>query len=103
MAREVILRLFGPLLDTAPTLGAGLDWKTSLQELTAARGLGAPSYLVTSTGPDHDKEFTAAVVVMRRPSTASGVGRSKKEAEQKAAAAAWKALEALDAPRKTSV
>ena len=38
VAREVILRLFGALLDTAPTLGAGLDWKTSLQELTAARG-----------------------------------------------------------------
>ena len=34
-AREVILRLFGALLDTAPTLGAGLDWKSSLQELTA--------------------------------------------------------------------
>ena len=47
VVREVILRLFGPLLDAAPTLGAGLDWKTSLQELTAARGLGAPSYLVT--------------------------------------------------------
>ncbi|MBV8928804.1 MAG: ribonuclease III, partial [Mycobacteriaceae bacterium] len=59
LAREVILRLFGPLLDTAPTLGAGLDWKTSLQELTAARGLGVPSYVVTSRGPDHDKEFTA--------------------------------------------
>ena len=63
-AREVILRLFGPLLDAAPTLGAGLDWKTSLQELTAARGLGAPSYQVTSTGPDHHKEFTAVVVVI---------------------------------------
>ncbi len=63
VAREVILRLFGPLLDAAPTLGAGLDWKTSLQELTAARGMGAPSYVVTSTGPDHDKEFTAVVVV----------------------------------------
>jgi ribonuclease-3 len=94
-AREVILRLFGPLLDTAPTLGAGLDWKTSLQELTAARGLGAPSYVVTSTGPDHDKEFTAAVVVMDNEYGA-GVGRSKKEAEQKAASAAYKALEALD-------
>ena len=35
-----------------PTL-APLDWKTSLQELTAARGLGALSYQVTSTGPDH--------------------------------------------------
>jgi ribonuclease-3 len=94
-AREVILRLFGALLDAAPTLGAGLDWKTSLQELTAARGMGAPAYQVTSTGPDHDKEFTAVVVVMDTE-YGSGVGRSKKEAEQHAAAAAWKALEALD-------
>ena len=94
-AREVILRLFGALLDTAPTLGAGLDWKTSLQELTAARGLGAPSYQVTSTGPDHHKEFTAVVVVMDTE-YGSGVGRSKKEAEQQAAAAAWKALNVLD-------
>lgn len=94
-AREVILRLFGGLLDAAPTLGAGLDWKTSLQELTAARGLGAPSYVVTATGPDHDKEFTAVVVVMETE-YGTGVGRSKKEAEQKAAAATWKTLEALD-------
>lgn len=92
-AREVILRLFGPLLDTAATLGAGLDWKTSLQELTAARGLGVPSYRVTSTGPDHDREFTA-VAVVSEAEYGSGVGRSKKEAEQKAAAAAWTALDA---------
>lgn len=92
-AREVILRLFGPLLDTAATLGAGLDWKTSLQELTAARGLGVPSYQVSSTGPDHDREFTATVVVSDTE-YGSGVGRTKKEAEQKAAAAAWTALDA---------
>ncbi|SPM37618.1 dsRNA-specific ribonuclease [Mycobacterium rhizamassiliense] len=101
VSREVILRLFGPLLDAAPTLGAGLDWKTSLQELTAARGLGAPSYVVSSTGPDHDKEFTAVVVVMETE-YGSGVGRSKKEAEQKAAAATWKALEVMDTAGKTS-
>ena len=95
-ARAVILRLFGPLLDTVATLGAGLDWKTSLQELTAARNLGVPSYQVSSTGPDHDREFTAAVVVSGTE-YGSGVGRSKKEAEQKAAAAAWTALTALDA------
>lgn len=94
-AREAILRLFGELLDTAPTLGAGLDWKTSLQELTAMRGLGPPSYAVTSTGPDHDKEFTATVIVMDTE-YGCGVGRSKKEAEQKAAAAAWTALDAVD-------
>jgi ribonuclease-3 len=94
-AREVILRLFGVLLDVAPTLGAGLDWKTSLQELTAARGLGAPSYQVTSSGPDHDKEFNAVVVVMDTE-YGSGAGRSKKEAEQNAAAAAWTTIDALD-------
>ena len=94
-AREVILRLCAERLDTAATLGAGLDWKTSLQELTAARGLGVPAYSVTSTGPDHDKVFTAAVLVMDTEH-GSGVGRSKKEAEQKAAAAAWEMLNALD-------
>jgi ribonuclease-3 len=98
-AREVILRLFGTLLDTAPTLGAGLDWKTSLQELTAARGLGVPSYVVTSTGPDHDKQFTATVIVTNTE-YGEGVGRSKKEAEQKAAAAAWTALDTADARSK---
>ena len=90
-ARAVILRLFGLLLDTAPTLGAGLDWKSSLQELTAARGIGVPSYTVTSTGPDHHKEFTATVVVADTE-YGTGVGRTKKEAELRAAAAAWNAL-----------
>ena len=92
-AREVILRLFRSLIETAPTLGAGLDWKSSLQELTAARGMGAPSYMVTATGPDHDKEFTATVVVMNTE-YGGGVGRTKKEAELKAAASAWTALSA---------
>jgi ribonuclease III len=92
VAREVILRLFGTLLDTAPTLGAGLDWKSSLQELTASRGMGAPSYVVTSTGPDHDKEFTATVVITDTE-YGKGVGRTKKEAELKVAAAAWNTLE----------
>jgi ribonuclease III len=90
-AREVILRLFSDLLDTAPTLGAGLDWKSSLQELTASRGMGAPSYSVTSTGPDHDKEFTAMVIIAATE-YGRGVGRTKKEAELKAAAAAWTSL-----------
>jgi len=91
IAREVIMRLFSSLLDTAPTLGAGLDWKSSLQELTSTRGMGAPSYVVTSTGPDHDKEFTATVIVTDTE-YGKGVGRTKKEAELKAAAAAWNAL-----------
>ena len=91
-AREVVLRLFEKLLDIAPTLGAGLEWKSSLQELTASRGLGVPKYVVTAEGPDHDKQFTAVAVVMGQE-YGTGQGRSKKEAELKAAAEAWTALD----------
>jgi ribonuclease III len=91
IARKVVLDLFNELLERAPKMGAGLDWKTSLQELTAELGSGAPSYEISSTGPDHDKEFTATVVVAGQ-SLGVGVGRSKKEAEQKAASSAWAAL-----------
>jgi ribonuclease-3 len=90
-ARELVHRLFGPLLAAAPQLGAGLDWKTSLQELTAASDLGVPEYRIAEEGPDHSKLFTATAVVGGR-SLGSGDGRTKKEAEQKAARLAWRAL-----------
>jgi ribonuclease-3 len=93
-ARRVILRLFDDLLDTAPTLGAALEWKSSLQELTASRGLGVPRYEITSEGPDHDRRFTAVVYVNGEP-FGSGMGRSKKAAETDAAAEAWTALDAM--------
>lgn len=93
-ARGVILRLFGELLDTAPTLGAALEWKSSLQELTAARGLGVPRYEVSSEGPDHDRRFAAVVYVKGEP-FGRGAGRSKKAAETDAAAQAWTALDAM--------
>ena len=97
-ARSVILRLFDSLLETAPTLGAALEWKSSLQELTSARGLGVPRYEVSAEGPDHDRRFTAVVYVGGEP-CGSGQGKSKKAAETDAAAQAWTALDAasLDA------
>jgi ribonuclease-3 len=94
VARDVVLRLFGELLETAANLGAGLDWKTSLQELSAARRIGVPSYILTSTGPEHDKYFTARAVV-NGEDLGEGGGRTKKEAEQQAAAAAYAALAAV--------
>lgn len=97
VARQVVLRLFGGLLETAPTLGAGLDWKTSLQEVSAEKGWGAPCYVVTSTGPDHAKEFTATVMI-GDAARGVGVGRSKKEAEQHAASQAWNAINDADDP-----
>ncbi len=91
VASQVIHRLFDPVLAAAPGYGAALDWKTSLQELTAERGLGVPDYVITSDGPDHAKSFTAAAVV---DGNTYGIrlGRNKKEAEQAAAEAAWRAL-----------
>jgi ribonuclease III len=91
IAGEVVHRLFDPVMAQAALLGAGLDWKTSLQELTATRGLGVPDYQIDQTGPDHAKTFTAWAVVAG--SRHGGVqGRTKKEAEQKAAEAAFEAL-----------
>jgi ribonuclease-3 len=90
-ARALVHRLFDRLLAEAPRRGAGLDWKTSLQELTAAAGLGVPEYLVDESGPDHRKQFTATVVVATN-SYGNGDGKTKKEAEQKAAEAAYNEL-----------
>jgi ribonuclease III, bacterial len=92
-AAEVVHNLFDPVMARAAQLGAGLDWKTSLQELTASLGLGVPEYDIEQTGPDHAKTFTAwAVVAGVRH---GGVqGRTKKEAEQRAAQAAFLALTA---------
>ncbi|MGN6605781.1 MAG: ribonuclease III [Jatrophihabitans sp.] len=92
-ARVVIHRLFDELLEQVAHAGAGLDWKTSLQELTAEHGLGVPEYVMSSTGPDHAKTFTAQALVageLFAPST----GNSKKEAEQLAAETAWRTISA---------
>jgi ribonuclease-3 len=91
--RGLILRLFAAALDDAANLGAGLDWKTSLQELAAERALGTPEYVVVESGPDHQKSFRAKVMLANR-SVGEGRGNSKKEAEQLAAEQAWTALSA---------
>ena len=85
---EVVHRLFDPLIEAASAMGAGLDWKTSLQELSAEHGLGVPEYVIADEGPDHMKTFTAQVRVAEEL-YGNGVGRSKKEAEQAAAETAY--------------
>jgi len=93
-ARGVVMRLVGRTLEAAADLGAGLDWKTSLQELSAELGLGAPFYEVAGEGPDHARTFTAHAVVGGEV-RGSGTGPAKKLAEQDAAAAAYRALDVL--------
>ena len=82
--RGVVLRIFADLLASAPLLGAGLDWKTSLQELAASASTGVPEYAIDEDGPDHDKTFTARALVGGEV-LGAGTGHTKKEAEQHAA------------------
>jgi ribonuclease-3 len=65
--------------------------------LTASRGLGVPEYRVEEAGPDHSKVFTAWAMVAGERYGGSE-GRSKKEAEQRAAAAAWRELSTAGPP-----
>jgi ribonuclease-3 len=91
VAHDLVHRLFDPVIERAARLGAGLDWKTSLQELTAMEALGVPEYHVDESGPDHQKFFHAVVRVGGKQ-MGTGEGRSKKAAEQQAAEAAWMAI-----------
>ncbi|HWI43814.1 MAG TPA: ribonuclease III [Nocardioides sp.] len=88
VSAQVVHRLFDPLIEAASALGAGLDWKTSLQELAAEHSLGVPEYVIEDAGPDHMKTFTAQVRVGGQL-YGNGTGRSKKEAEQGAAETAY--------------
>ncbi len=60
--------------------------------MAASAALGSPDYRVDEQGPDHEKEFHARVVFGDEV-LGEGNGRSKKEAEQKAAKEAWHAIE----------
>ena len=88
---HVVRELIKETLSSAMAKGAGLDGKTALQELLAAAGKGSPEYLVTETGPDHDKSFTAVALVSGE-AMSEGTGKSKREAEQSAARSALEKL-----------
>jgi ribonuclease-3 len=88
---ECLLRLVGPTLTNAMALGAGLDGKTALQELVASLGKSTLEYQVTESGPDHDKSFEA-IAIVGGEAIATGLGKSKREAEQAAARAAFNIL-----------
>ena len=90
-AGRLVHRLVDPLIVQAAELGAGLDWKTSLQEAAANGALGLPEYRIEESGPDHAKQFRAQAVVGGEV-LGEGEGRSKKVAEQEAAQRAFGAL-----------
>jgi ribonuclease III len=93
VAYDLSLRLLAPEIAGAVPGLRMLDPKTQLQEITAEFGLGVPSYVLEDEGPDHDKTFFAEVLVAGRR-RGSGSGRTKKAAEQQAAAEAIESLRA---------
>jgi ribonuclease III len=85
--RAVVKHLFGSRIEAAVGQEIPKDAKTRLQEIVTRRHGMLPRYRVTGSGPDHAKQFRAEVFV-NDESCGVGEGRSKKEAEQAAAAEA---------------
>lgn len=87
-SRSLIERLFRPLMEAYARGEGERDYKTILQELASREFRTMPEYRLEERGPDHEKEFTATVFLNGEP-LGTGVGKSKKEAEQRAAREAF--------------
>jgi ribonuclease-3 len=87
-ARDVIETLFRPKMEAYVRGEGDRDYKTILQELASQALRSMPDYRIEERGPDHEKEFTATVFLGGEP-YGTGIGRSKKEAEQQAAREAF--------------
>ena len=92
--RLAVKNLFGQLVEDAAGKEIPKDAKTRLQEIVTRRYGILPRYRVIGSGPDHAKRFQAEVFV-NDEFQGRGEGRSKKEAEQAAAAEALVSLELL--------
>jgi ribonuclease III len=88
VARELIERLFRPRMEAYVRGEGDRDHKTALQEVASQELRTMPDYRLEEQGPDHQKEFTATVFLAGEP-LGTGTGRSKKEAEQRAAREAY--------------
>ena len=93
-ARSLCLELLASPLDELPEEAALKDPKTRLQEILQSRGLPLPKYEITgSAGAEHERVFHVSCSLMEPELCGSGQGRSRRAAEQEAAASV---LEALD-------
>lgn len=86
---DVIGRLYAPQLAALPHEDALVDPKTALQEYLQARGLPPPEYeLLGTSGPAHNRTFRCQCLIAELSVQTSGTGRSRRTAEQVAAARA---------------
>jgi len=89
---KIAITLIEDAYETIDLNSLSKDFKTTLQELTQADFGETPNYkLVRSFGPDHKKEFEIAVELQNRV-IATALGKSKKEAQQRAAEIALRVL-----------
>jgi len=98
-AREVIARLFEPVLKSVDPKTLGKDSKTLLQEFLQGKRLPLPLYSVVETrGAAHNQEFEVECSVPKLDISVRGSGRSRRAAEQLAAKLA---LETAQAARRS--
>lgn len=91
-AKNVIQRLFLPVIKQIETNEIKHDCKSLLQEYSQETYKSLPEYiLLEENGLAHDKTFKVALVLNGK-TIAEGLGKSKKEAEQKAAREAFNCL-----------
>ncbi len=96
-ARKLVLRFLVPKIEDVVANRHAKDYKTLIQEYVQKTFKVRPSYSVVSqTGPDHAKEYTVSITIKSKV-YGSGVGVNRKEAEQAAAAEAYKVL--VEAPQ----
>lgn len=87
-AESLVEGLFAGQVDAIPAAADLKDPKTKLQEWLQGRGLKLPRYTVdTVAGRDHQRAFTVVCTVEERQAQTKGLGRSRRVAEQEAAAA----------------
>lgn len=85
-AQTVIIRLYEPMLSQLTAATLGKDAKTMLQEVLQSKHLGLPSYEVVDVkGAAHEQEFVVEAVISELGVVTTGVGRSRRQAEQEAA------------------
>ncbi len=91
-AVQLVLRELGEPIERAGREPDDYDHKSRLQERAVREGAGPPRYVVTGSGPDHDRAYVAEVY-LDGSRCGVGEGRSKKDAEQDAARQAWGAFQ----------
>ena len=96
-ARALVLRNFASRLANLPDPAALKDPKTRLQERLQGEGRALPEYSVVAVeGADHDQTFRVRCALRQPALAADGAGRSRREAEQSAAAALLAQLALVD-------